>query len=107
MKFGIHLPQAGPAATAPNILAGAMFLWTGHTTNGTFPTSSATATNPSGDYAPATIYEIPVVVHIIMNSAGTLGVISDKVSSAENAKPLASRMGTGTGLAPVNSIIER
>ena len=34
-------------------------------------------------------------------------VISDSVSSAEKAKPLASRMGTGTGVAPVNSIIER
>ena len=35
------------------------------------------------------------------------GVISDRVSSAEKAKPFSSRIGTGTGVAPVNSIIER
>ncbi len=35
------------------------------------------------------------------------GVISDSVSAAENAKPFSSRTGTGTGRAPVNSIIER
>jgi hypothetical protein len=36
-----------------------------------------------------------------------LGVISLSVSSAEKAKPFSSRIGTGMGLAPVNSIIER
>ncbi len=35
------------------------------------------------------------------------GVISASVSSAENAKPFSSRIGIGTGFAPVNSIIER
>ena len=35
------------------------------------------------------------------------GVISDSVSSAEKAKPFSSRIGIGTGRAPVNSIIER
>ena len=35
------------------------------------------------------------------------GVISDSVSAAEKAKPFASRIGTGTGRAPVYSIIER
>ena len=35
------------------------------------------------------------------------GVISLSVSSAEKAKPFSSRIGTGTGFAPVNSIIER
>ena len=35
------------------------------------------------------------------------GVISDSVSSAENAKPFSSRIGIGTGVAPVYSIIER
>ena len=35
------------------------------------------------------------------------GVSSDSVSSAEKAKPFASRIGIGTGRAPVNSIIER
>jgi hypothetical protein len=35
------------------------------------------------------------------------GVIRLSVSSAENAKPFSSRIGTGTGLAPVNSIIDR
>ncbi len=35
------------------------------------------------------------------------GVISESVSSAENAKPFSSRIGIGIGRAPVNSIIER
>ena len=35
------------------------------------------------------------------------GVISPSVSSAEKAKPCVSRIGTGSGRAPVNSIIER
>ncbi len=35
------------------------------------------------------------------------GVISERVSSAEKAKLFSSRIGTGTGRAPVNSIIER
>ena len=35
------------------------------------------------------------------------GVMSLSVSSAENAKPFSSRIGIGTGFAPVNSIIER
>ena len=34
-------------------------------------------------------------------------VINAKVSSAEKAKPFSSRIGIGTGFAPVNSIIER
>jgi hypothetical protein len=34
-------------------------------------------------------------------------VMRDSVSSAENAKPFSSRIGTGIGVAPVNSIIER
>ena len=36
-----------------------------------------------------------------------LDVISASVSSAEKAKPFSSRIGTGIGAAPVNSIIER
>ncbi len=40
-------------------------------------------------------------------SSRVLGVISASVSAAEKAKPFASRIGTGTGVAPVNSIIER
>ena len=40
-------------------------------------------------------------------SSRVFGVISLSVSSAEKAKPFSSRIGTGTGLAPVNSIIER
>jgi len=39
-------------------------------------------------------------------SAG-FGVISESDSSAVKAKPFSSRIGTGTGRAPVNSIIER
>ena len=35
------------------------------------------------------------------------GVISFNVSSAEKAKPFSSRIGTGIGFAPVNSIIDR
>ena len=35
------------------------------------------------------------------------GVIRPSVSSAEKAKPFSSRIGTGIGFAPVNSIIER
>ena len=35
------------------------------------------------------------------------GVINFSVSSAEKAKPFSSRIGTGTGVAPVYSIIER
>jgi hypothetical protein len=35
------------------------------------------------------------------------GVIRESVSSAEKPKPFSSRIGTGTGVAPVNSIIER
>ena len=35
------------------------------------------------------------------------GVIRLSVSSAEKAKLFSSRIGTGTGRAPVNSIIER
>ena len=35
------------------------------------------------------------------------GVISASVSSAEKAKPFASRIGAGIGRAPLNSIIER
>ena len=35
------------------------------------------------------------------------GPSSDRASSAENAKPFSSRTGSGTGTAPVNSIIER
>ena len=40
-------------------------------------------------------------------SSRVCGVISFSVSSAEKAKPFSSRIGTGTGRAPVNSIIER
>ena len=35
------------------------------------------------------------------------GVIRPSISSEETAKPFSSRIGTGTGVAPVNSIIER
>jgi hypothetical protein len=38
---------------------------------------SAFSTNPTPDYDPTVIYEIQVVVHIIMNNAGTQGVISN------------------------------
>ena len=40
-------------------------------------------------------------------SSRVFDVISDSVSSAEKAKPFSSRIGTGMGAAPVNSIIER
>ena len=40
-------------------------------------------------------------------SSRVFGVISASVSSAEKAKPFSSRIGTGIGVAPVNSIIER
>jgi hypothetical protein len=40
-------------------------------------------------------------------SSRVCGVISASVSSAEKAKLFSSRIGTGTGRAPVNSIIER
>ena len=36
-----------------------------------------------------------------------LGVMRESVSSPEKAKPFSSRIGIGTGRAPVNSIIER
>jgi hypothetical protein len=40
-------------------------------------------------------------------SSRVFGVIRASVSSAEKAKLFASRIGTGIGVAPVNSIIER
>ncbi len=43
----------------------------------------------------------------LMIRSRVCGVISLSVSSAENAKPFSSRIGTGTGRAPVYSIIER
>lgn len=47
---------------------------------GGLPTDcSAGSTNPSPDYDSTVLYEIPVVVHIIMNDAGTQGVISDEL----------------------------
>lgn len=38
---------------------------------------SASQTNPTSDYDPTALYEIPVVVHILMNDSCTQGVISD------------------------------
>jgi hypothetical protein len=43
----------------------------------------------------------------LMMISRVLSVIRPKVSSAEKAKPCSSRMGIGTGVAPVYSIIER
>jgi Pregnancy-associated plasma protein-A len=40
---------------------------------------SSTLTNPLAQYDPNQVYEIPVVVHIITDSAGTTGVISDNM----------------------------
>ncbi len=44
---------------------------------------SATTTNPSGDYDPTVIYQIPVVVHIIMTSDCATGVISDAMAQSQ------------------------
>lgn len=38
---------------------------------------SASSTNPTSDYDPTVLWEIPVVVHVLMNDACTTGVISD------------------------------
>ena len=44
---------------------------------------SQTATNPTSDYDPNFTLEIPVVVHIIMNTACTDGVISDEMVESQ------------------------
>lgn len=44
---------------------------------------NAFSTNPTADYDPNFVYRIPVVVHIIMNSAGTVGVISDAMVDSQ------------------------
>ncbi len=43
----------------------------------------------------------------LMMSRRVRGVMSASVSSAEKAKPFSSRIGTGMGVAPVCSIMER
>ena len=43
----------------------------------------------------------------LMMISRVLSLISARVSSAEKAKPFSSRIGIGTGVAPVYSIIER
>ncbi|MEZ4318932.1 MAG: FG-GAP-like repeat-containing protein [Myxococcota bacterium] len=63
--------------TAPNILPGAMFLWTGHTTPGTFPASSATAVI-EGSCRSLLSGEVRVVGHVgpdpTRTLIGTMGV---------------------------------
>lgn len=50
---------------------------------GTPADCSATSTNPSSDYDSTVLYEIPVVVHILMNNACTQGVISDALVQSQ------------------------
>ncbi|MGH9382507.1 MAG: choice-of-anchor D domain-containing protein [Thermoanaerobaculia bacterium] len=51
---------------------------------GTDPTDcSQSSTNPTPDYDPGALYEIPVVVHIIMNDSCTSGVISDELVQSQ------------------------
>lgn len=44
---------------------------------------SQTSTNPLPVYAPAVVWEIPVVVHVIANTAGTQGVVSDALIASQ------------------------
>lgn len=44
---------------------------------------SSSSTNPSSDYAPGALLEIPVVVHIIMDNTCTDGVISDAMVQSQ------------------------
>ncbi|MEE8522818.1 MAG: M43 family zinc metalloprotease, partial [Thermoanaerobaculia bacterium] len=44
---------------------------------------SANSTNPTADYDPAVLYEIPVVVHILMDSSCAQGVISDALVDSQ------------------------
>jgi len=63
--------------------------------------SAATGTNDwSFNWTPS--FPAPLTI-----KSRAFGVINESVSSAENAKPFSSRIGTGTGRAPVYSIMER
>ena len=44
---------------------------------------SASNTNPTSDYDPSVVYEIPVVVHILMTSDCGTGVISDELVDSQ------------------------
>lgn len=46
---------------------------------------SSSNTNPSVDYAPGLVYVVPVVVHVITNTAGTQGDISDAMVESQIA----------------------
>ena len=72
----------------------------------------ATSGKRSSPATSASISRLPVTPPVGL--AGELrmrsrvcGVIRPSVSSAEKAKLFSSRIGTGTGRAPVNSIMER
>ena len=69
---------------------------------------SASSTNPTSQYDPMAVYRIPTVVHVIMNDAGTQGVISDELVQSqidilnEDFQALAGSNGENG----VNSLIE-
>ena len=50
---------------------------------GTPADCSSSSTNPDPAYDPGDIFLIPVVVHVIMNDAGTQGVISDEMVQSQ------------------------